>query len=62
MRPKVNEMLEWEDKDFKAPIINIFKGLKDNVVIASGQMGDISKKMAAIKKWKFQNRKVQHYK
>lgn len=36
MRPKVNEMLEWEDKDFKAPIINIFKGLKDNVVITSG--------------------------
>ena len=35
---KVTQMQELADKDFKADIINVFKKLKENMVIMSDQI------------------------
>lgn len=49
-------MLELIYKNFKTGVINMFKVLKENMVIISKQIGNLGKETEAIKrnKWKFQ--------
>lgn len=46
-------MAELAYKDFRAPIINIFKHLKDNIIIMSEEIGHVTKKMATVKNENF---------
>lgn len=46
-------MVELAYKDFRALIINIFKHLKDNIIIMNEEIGHVSKKMATIKNKNF---------
>lgn len=52
----MTKVLELAINDFKGDFTNVFKDLKENVLIMIKQMGDFRKEIKIIKKNKMENR------
>lgn len=55
----MTQMLELVYKNFKTDTINMFKVLKENMVLMSKQIGNLNREIEAIKNGNFRNKRIE---